>query len=138
MHSCKVQSHPAAHVQPAEYEEQRKRISLGLFPSALLKAQEQVMGKEHAWELRYYQREFSLPLSRNIFGLFTIPVYINHVRAVFVVDTGAQISGIKSEKIAQLKLKKQEVNCRLEVSAEPGGICRGWWRTPSSWGDWRF
>ena len=39
MHSCKVQSHPAAHVQPAEYEEQRKRISLGLFPSALLKAQ---------------------------------------------------------------------------------------------------
>ena len=106
MHSCKVQSHPAAHVQPAEYEEQRKRVSLGLFPSALLKAQEQVMGKEHAWELRYYQREFSLPLSRNIFGLFTIPVYINHVRAVFVVDTGAQISGIKSEKIAQLKLKK--------------------------------
>ena len=78
MHSCKVQSHPAAHVQPAEYEEQRKRVSLGLFPSALLKAQEQVMGKEHAWELRYYQREFSLPLSRNIFGLFTIPVYINH------------------------------------------------------------
>lgn len=106
MHSCKVQSHPAAHVQPAEYEEQRKRVSLGLFPSALLKAQEQVMGKEHAWELRYYQREFSLPLSHNIFGLFTIPVYINHVRAVFVVDTGAQISGIKSEKIAQLKLKK--------------------------------
>ena len=45
MHSCKVQSHPAAHVQPAEYEEQRKRVSLGLFPSALLKAQEQVMGK---------------------------------------------------------------------------------------------
>ena len=58
MHSVLVQSHPAAHVQPAEYEEQRKRISLGLFPSALLKAQEQVMGKEHAWELRYYQREF--------------------------------------------------------------------------------
>ena len=84
MHSCKVQSHPAAHVQPSEYEEQRKRISLGLFPSALLKAQEQVMGKEHAWELRYYQREFSLPLSRNIFGLFTIPVYINHVRAVLL------------------------------------------------------
>ena len=75
MHSCKVQSHPAAHVQPAEYEEQRKRVSLGLFPSALLKAQEQVMGKEHAWELRYYQREFSLPLSRNIFGLFISIMY---------------------------------------------------------------
>ena len=64
------------------------------------------MGKAHAWDMRYYQREFSIPLSRNIFGLFTIPVYINHVKAVFVVDTGAQISGVKSDKIAQLKLKK--------------------------------
>ena len=60
---------------------------------------------------------FSFRFFRNIFGLFTI-VYINHVRAVFVVDTGAQIAGIKSEKIAQLKAEKQEVNCRLEVSAE--------------------
>lgn len=106
MHSCKVQSHTAVSVEKAAYEEQRKKVSLGLFPNALSKAQEQVMGKKHAWDMRYYQREFSIPLSRNIFGLFTIPVYINHVKAVFVVDTGAQISGVKSDKIAQLKLKK--------------------------------
>lgn len=106
MHSCKVQSRTAVKVNPAEYKEQSQNVSSGLFASALQKAQKQVMGKEHTWEMRYYQREFSLPLSRNIFGLFTIPVYINHIRAVFVVDTGAQISGIKSERIAQYQLKK--------------------------------
>ncbi len=106
MHSCKVHSRSAVQVSAAEYDAQYKRVSSGLFSSALSKAQKQIMQKEHAWEKQLYQDEFTLPLSRNMFGLFTIPVYINHIRAVFVVDTGAQISGIKSERLAHFQMRK--------------------------------
>ncbi len=106
MHNCKVKSHTPVCIQTNEYCRYKNIISNASFLTAIEKAQDEIMRKHHVWEIRKYQSEFSLPLSRNLFGLYTIPVYINHVKATFVIDTGAQISGIKQSRIEHFQLKK--------------------------------
>ncbi len=106
MHNCKVKSHSPVFVQAEEYNRYKNIVSNEAFFTAIEKAQDEIMRKHHDWEIRKFQNEFSLPLSRNIFGLYTIPVYINHIKATFVVDTGAQISGIKKDRIHHFQLRK--------------------------------
>lgn len=106
MHGCKVVSHTAAIVSKEEYEKAYERVKQSLFFDALQKSKEAVMKQPYVYEKESYQKEFAIPMKRNIFGLFTIVVYINHVRCQMVVDTGAQISGLKEAVIQKLNLPK--------------------------------
>lgn len=112
MHSCHVQSHTADIVSKQEFDQWKARVDLShQFFASLSASQRQIMHKEPQWELK--QAEFTLPLSRNIFGLFLVPVIINHKQAKFVVDTGAQVSGIKGELMKAYKMKQAPGSLRI-------------------------
>lgn len=53
-----------------------------------------------AQEKRLYLPEFSVPLRKNLFGLYLINVSINDIDKSFLLDTGAQVSAI-TEKCAR-------------------------------------
>lgn len=104
-HKCSTKSKEVCIIQKEEYQAIYHDVAKGNFLTALKQARETIHGDIAVEEYRY-QTQFTLPMKRNIFGLLTIPVYINHVRCTFIIDTGAQISGIKESKASQLGLKK--------------------------------
>lgn len=57
---------------------------------------------------------FSMKLSKNAFSLFLVPVVIDNVTYQFIVDTGAQISGVSSgaTKLIENSRKGKEVMIR--------------------------
>lgn len=107
-HTCKVHSHTITNIMQQEYKEQEALVKQASFVNALSSVSQQIMGREYAYEKVQYQTHFSLPLKRNIFGLLTIPVMINDKKCTFIVDTGAQISGIKSTKVKELNIRKTD------------------------------
>lgn len=127
VHKCKVKSHSPTHILKEEYEAHKKVVGNSNFYDAIQQAKQHIMGQEYTYEKRQFQSEFSLPLSRNIFGLYTISVYVNHVRCTFVIDTGAQISGIKMSKRKELHIRK--TSGRLKIGSIGGtnkemqGLC---------------
>lgn len=48
--------------------------------------------------------EFSLPLYKNIFGLYLCDVYVNETLCRFVIDTGAQLSSIRYDAMKRLNI----------------------------------
>lgn len=57
-------------------------------------------------EVTCLRNDFTVPMSRSIFGLYMIPVKIQDTTYRFVIDSGAQISSLKSSLIAKLQLQK--------------------------------
>lgn len=53
-----------------------------------------------AHEKRLYLPEFSVPLRKNLFGLYLINVSVNDIEKSFLLDTGAQVSAV-TEKCAE-------------------------------------
>lgn len=127
MHKCKVISRKAEIITKEEYERHLQRVSADSFFHAVRKAREQVMGQPFEPEIYWYEKDFTLTMTRNVFGLFVVEVYINHVRCRFIIDTGAQISGMKAEKSAQIKLR--ETKGKLSIGSIGGkekvmkGLC---------------
>lgn len=113
MHTCKVKSHSPTLITHEEYQSHLKMIEHSNFYSALSQAKQQVMGQAYIQEKKQYQKEFTLPLSRNLFGLYTIPVYINHVKCTFIIDTGAQISGLKTTKMKEVSMRKTQGSLQI-------------------------
>lgn len=72
--------------------------------SSLPSARYQLLNRESCLKKTVYEEEFHLPMQRNIFGLFTVQVYVNGIRCTFIVDTGAQISGIKHSLMEKLRI----------------------------------
>lgn len=106
MHTCKVKSHTPILISDEEYQTHFKVVKNSDFFHVLQQAKHQVMEQEYTYEKKQYQEAFTLPLSRNLFGLFTIPVYVNHVLCTFIIDTGAQISGLKAAKMKDVAIRK--------------------------------
>lgn len=99
-HACKVKSGNAVKVSEEMYAHYKDIVSCDAFENGLQEARNQ-LGDEHVvMDYHCYQKEFELPLKRNMFGLFVLPVYVNHTLCRFIIDTGAQISGIR-ENIAR-------------------------------------
>lgn len=105
MHKCVTNTKEEVIIEKTERDRIIEKYAHGSFLTALQQARESVNGS-HEVEMNQYQDEFTLPMKRNVFGLLTIPVYINHVRCTFIIDTGAQISGMKESKIKELQLKE--------------------------------
>lgn len=128
LHSCKTRSHDETKIEEnEEYHALLNKVQCGNFTDMLQLASKQVKGNETLPEKFIYQEEFSLPLKKNIFGLFTIPISINHVPCTFIVDTGAQISGIKENFISKLSIAKTKGNLKIGsiggTHKEMQGLC---------------
>ena len=107
-HSCKTKTASECIIQKEERSSFVDCIQTEEFTQALSKANDTVHGKRNASDVRQYQSTFSLPMKRNLFGLLTISVFVNHVACTFIIDTGAQISGIKEKVAKQLQLHKTQ------------------------------
>ena len=125
-HKCVTKTIEECIISAAEREPVKRMVTRGNFMDALNQARTTIHGHA-AVETYRYQDQFSLPMKRNVFGLLTIPVYVNHVRCTFILDTGAQISGIKESKLQALQLK--ETGHGLSIGSVGGkekemkGIC---------------
>ena len=103
MHRCKVTSaNQRVMIDEQTYQELYDQISVPFFRDRIKMAKESITLHDFKEEKRIYHESFTLPMRRNMFGLLTIPVYINHVLCHFIVDTGAQISGIRSSCIKKV------------------------------------
>lgn len=103
MHRCKVvSSKHRVMIDDQMYQSMCAKICQPVFSDRLRMAKESITQHDFDEEVRIYQESFTLPMRRNMFGLLTIPVYINHVLCHFIVDTGAQISGIRSTTIEKV------------------------------------
>lgn len=105
-HACKVKSKGATCIDAQTYEHFKDVVDCEEFLNGIQRASAQLHAQEDGVERTMYQEEFTLPLSRNIFGLLTIPVYVNHMKYRFIIDTGAQISGVKEQVVKTLGLRK--------------------------------
>lgn len=107
-HSCKVRSIKAQLVTKEYYDHFYDIVSCHEFFYAMSQAKQQLQGTMPGLETRCFQEEFTLPMKRNIFGLLTIPIQINGKKLTFIIDTGAQISGIKEYVGKKLQLKETQ------------------------------
>lgn len=103
-HKCTTKTVNQCRITEEERRIAKDRICDGSFYRALAHARTTINGEQEV-ERHQYQDTFTLPMKRNMFGLLTIPVYVNHIRCTFILDTGAQISGIKENCISKLQLK---------------------------------
>lgn len=65
----------------------------------------------------FLKKEFKLPLKRNISGLYLIPVTIRDKKFSFLLDTGAQISGIARHHVPKIS---DEIKDGIELSSFGG------------------
>lgn len=105
-HSCKVKSKQAIHIDKNTYENYQKVTSCEDFLRAIQIAKEQLHASPYTMHPVQCSSPFQLPLRRNIFGLYVLPVYVNHTLLHFIIDTGAQISGIRENVAKQLQVAK--------------------------------
>lgn len=127
MHKCKVKSHSPTRVLKEEYESHRVVVKNSNFYDAIQQARQRIMGQEYTHEQHPFQNEGKLPLTRNMFGLYTLSVYVNHVHCTFVLDTGAQISGIKMSKLEDVLIRKTNGTIKIGsiggTNKEMQGLC---------------
>ncbi len=107
-HKCYViDTKPSQIRNTPQYQRLLNRVMTSKMHHATLKeAYHDLSGSEVERELRLYLNEFSVPLRKNLFGLYLIQVSINDHEKSFLLDTGAQVSAI-SERTAK------ECDCEL-------------------------
>lgn len=118
MNSCKTTTTKQVLISKNIYEEMKEKISSNHFTMGLQFAQESITESIYKEDLRILQEEFTLPMKRNILGLLTIPVYVNHVLCHFILDTGAQISGIRTKCANKIGIHK--VDGKLGIGSVGG------------------
>lgn len=126
-HRCHVKTHPVTEISQSTYESYKQRIAQTPFLDALCQGKRRVMNEAYQVEVKQYQSAFTLAMKRNVFGLYTITVYVEHIPCTFIIDTGAQITGIKARKAKELSMRKAKGT--LEVGSIGGkqktlqGLC---------------
>lgn len=102
MSKCKVTTTNQIVITKEEYQKYYDVVTKGNFLTSIQDIMKQ-LGSQY--DMVVYQPVFELPLKKNIFGLYMIPVYINGKKFQFLLDTGAQISGVTKQCFTQLKLQ---------------------------------
>ena len=105
--ACKVKSKEATRIDEEIYAHFADIVEHRSFRDAISNAAKQ-LSKGSIMEKRVYGSSFSLRMKRNMFGLYTIEVALNHRRCRFLLDSGAQISGIRAYKAKELALPKTD------------------------------
>ena len=118
MHRCKTRTTNRVMIEETEYNQLEQRIGTPLFKDGLRMAKESIQLQDFQEEVRVFHDTFTLPMKRNIFGLLVIEVYVNHVPCHFIIDTGAQISGIRSQ--CMMNVNASETKGKLGVGSVGG------------------
>lgn len=103
MHRCKTRTCPPVFIDNKTYDNLQNKILTPTFLNGCKQAQEAILQKPYVVERRLFQETFSIPMKRNLFGLLAIPVEVNQISCTFLLDTGAQISGLRSSCVKKLK-----------------------------------
>lgn len=117
MHSSKTKTceeyDPRTHVQ---YQLFLKELQQQM--DTLTIARKELSQSEIEVKIRQEELEFSLPLYRNIFGLYLCDVKVNNTPCRFIIDTGAQISSLRYDKMKRLNI--EPTNGKIEIGAASG------------------
>lgn len=104
IHRAKIQSTHAHPISEKEYMEKSRYLKSFQTPLTKMPSYEMLCDSSHPFSMTKLADAFELPLARNFFGLYEIDVWIEDEKCRFLIDTGAQISGIRKQKAEQLKL----------------------------------
>lgn len=107
MHICKTSTHMDTIIHDEQDIALRADIEQKLQHSRVQDAHEQLLGKASNATMKWNKEAFQLPLRHNVFGLFLVPIQIHSRTYWFILDTGAQISGIRKHIVDQYHLEKQ-------------------------------
>lgn len=108
MHTCKTKTCKQVIIPPDAYLKITERITSPAFLDGCKNARETILQATYQPEVRSFQETFQLPMKRNLFGLLAIPVEVNHIRYQFLLDTGAQISGLRYQCIKEMDVLMQK------------------------------
>ncbi|MEG1065938.1 MAG: retropepsin-like aspartic protease [Erysipelotrichaceae bacterium] len=102
-----------------DYKEVIKRITEADFSKYKLEdIYFKMNGSTELPNFTYLREEFSLPIYKNIVGLYLVEVRINGRAYKFLLDTGAQVSSIDNKLLEELDLKENET--MLNISSFSG------------------
>ena len=90
-------------IDKATYDNLQNKILTPTFLNGCRQAQEAILQKSYMVDRRLFQESFSIPMKRNLFGLLAIPVEVNQISCTFLIDTGAQISGLRSTCVKKVE-----------------------------------
>lgn len=103
LHSCVTKRHPEVILQMDDaIQRSRQRLSQYHAEDAYRNLSQ---GELHV-SFEKTKEDFSIALRRNIFGLYLIPIRIHSHSYWFILDTGAQISSVRSHVLQEVKPKK--------------------------------
>lgn len=126
-HRCITSSNAACTITDDEYSNLQEKIQRPAFRDGIMHGRERIIGSDIVVSTLSYQPSFTLPMKRNIFGLYSITVHINHTPCTFIIDTGAQITGIRANIARKIGINATKGN--LEVGSIGGtqkvlnGLC---------------
>ena len=105
MHQCKVKTTNSSKITNDEYQRVYKEVNDETFFYPLNKIYQQY-ALSNISQLVLHQKQFAIPMKRNLFRLLEIKGSIQGQKVKFLIDTGAQISAIRPHLLQKLNLKK--------------------------------
>ncbi len=99
VHSCAP--HLISHSEYAQASERFAAFQAPLCQSDLYRA---LCADSHPFAMTQSTQAFSVVMKRNLFGLYELCVRVNEEPLRFIIDTGAQISGIRKQQAQRLGL----------------------------------
>lgn len=113
IHTCKVQTTSFQKIhQDEQYQRIRNKIEANSRHHTFQRMYQE-LSPDYTVSTEVKSDIFTLPCKRNMAGLFVIPIQIHHKTLRFVIDTGAQVSGIRETIAKQLGLKKSKGNLKV-------------------------
>lgn len=110
LHTCKTKRHSETRIQMNDEVRELKEM-LAHYRNE--NAYYTLLQGELKLMLEQTQQDFAIELRRNLFGLYLVPVTIAKRQYWFILDTGAQISSIRSHVQKQLQIKKLPGQLRI-------------------------
>ena len=115
IHRVKVQECASAAITEFEYKHCLNRIREYVGPLSESASYQMLCSSSKPPAMIQKQETFERKMRRNLFGLYEISVWINEKRFNFIIDSGAQISGIRRRCLEQLHL--QTIQGKLEIGS---------------------
>lgn len=127
MHRCNTRSTNACVIGEDEYKKAHDKIVNRAFRDGIKDGRNHIMDGTFDVDINRFQDSFELSMKRNIFGLYSICVYINHQPCTCIIDTGAQVSGLKAHKAKELGIRHTSGHLNIGsiggTQKELAGLC---------------
>lgn len=128
-HTCHIKTETETVIpNNMEYQNLIKKVAQADAMTSLKAARIQLVGEDQAARISRRQSlsEFRIPMKRTLLGLYTIEVIVNHHKLRFILDTGAQISGIMAHNAKQCGLIKSTGTMQVSSVGGKQEQMHGW------------